>query len=45
VAKANPNVDAVRLDYADPGAITPALVGISAMVLMGVEGSRLKPKR
>jgi uncharacterized protein YbjT (DUF2867 family) len=34
LAKANPNVEAVRLDYADPATITPALAGVSAMVLM-----------
>jgi uncharacterized protein YbjT (DUF2867 family) len=32
--KANPNVEAVRLDYADPTTITPALAGVSAIVLM-----------
>ncbi|HLK68007.1 MAG TPA: NAD(P)H-binding protein [Bryobacteraceae bacterium] len=33
-AKANPNVEAVRLDYADAATIAPALAGVSAMVLM-----------
>ncbi len=32
--KANPNVEAVRLDYADPTTIAPALAGVSAIVLM-----------
>jgi uncharacterized protein YbjT (DUF2867 family) len=33
-AKANPAVEAVRLDYADPTTINPALDGMSAIVLM-----------
>ena len=33
-AKADPAVDAVRLDYADPSTIAPALDGVSAIVLM-----------
>ena len=32
--RANPNVEAVRLDYADPTTITPALAGVSEIVLM-----------
>jgi uncharacterized protein YbjT (DUF2867 family) len=32
--KAIPNLEAVRLDYADPTTINPALAGISAIVLM-----------
>jgi uncharacterized protein YbjT (DUF2867 family) len=32
--RANPNVEAVRFDYADPRAITPALAGVSAVILM-----------
>jgi len=34
LAKADPAVDAVRLDYADPSSIAPAIDGVSAMVLM-----------
>jgi uncharacterized protein YbjT (DUF2867 family) len=33
-AKADPAVEAVRLDYADPSTIAPALDGVSAIVLM-----------
>jgi uncharacterized protein YbjT (DUF2867 family) len=33
-AKANPNVEAVHLDYADPATIAPALVDVTALVLM-----------
>jgi uncharacterized protein YbjT (DUF2867 family) len=33
-AKANPHVEAVRLDYADPTTIAPALADVSALVLM-----------
>jgi uncharacterized protein YbjT (DUF2867 family) len=32
--KANPKVEAVRLDYADRATIAPALAGVSALVLM-----------
>ena len=32
--KANPKVEAVRLDYADPTTIAPALAGVSAIVLI-----------
>jgi uncharacterized protein YbjT (DUF2867 family) len=32
--RANPNVESVRLDYADPTSIPPALTGVSAIVLM-----------
>jgi len=32
--KANRNVDSVRLDYADQATITPALTGVSVVVLM-----------
>ena len=32
--KASPNVEAVRLDYADPTTIAPALADVSALVLM-----------
>ena len=34
LTKANPNVEAVRLDYADRTTITPALAGVSAIVLI-----------
>lgn len=33
-AKAKPNIETVRLDYADPATIAPALAGASAIVLM-----------
>jgi UDP-glucose 4-epimerase len=36
-ANAIPNVEAVRLDYADPSTVTPALAGVSAIVLMTFE--------
>lgn len=34
LAKSSPKAEAVRLDYADPSTISPALEGMSAMVLM-----------
>ncbi len=34
LAKADPAIDAVRLDYAEPSTIAPALAGASAIVLM-----------
>jgi uncharacterized protein YbjT (DUF2867 family) len=33
-SKADPSIDGVRLDYADPSTIAPALAGVSAIVLM-----------
>lgn len=34
LAKAKPNIDAVRLDYADASTIAPSLTGVSRLVLM-----------
>jgi uncharacterized protein YbjT (DUF2867 family) len=34
LTKADPAIEAVRLDYADPSTIAPALAGVSAIVLM-----------
>src|ERR1700741_1215725 len=34
LAKANPKLEAVRLDYSEPDTIAPALAGVSRLVLM-----------